>query len=80
LPGALLHAWHREIDAADACCCTNIPANQRRQVGSPGRIGSFDPGLSRTNDWYIAPPKSYGPLGSLADNGSAEVLVVLQRA
>jgi YceI-like protein len=30
-------------------------------------------------DWDIPEPEGYGPLGSLADNGTAEFLLVLQR-
>lgn len=31
------------------------------------------------SDWGIEPPKNYGPLGSLADHGVAEFLLVLHR-
>jgi hypothetical protein len=30
-------------------------------------------------DWGIKPPQNYGPLGSLADHGLAEFLLVLHR-
>lgn len=55
----------------------SVPLKVRRDGADLRVVGSFPVALS---DWGIAQPKGYGALGSLADHGTAEFLLVLAKA
>ncbi len=53
-----------------------FPLASRRNGSALEAAGSIPITFS---DWDIVPPKNYGPIGSLADHGVAEFLLILHR-
>ncbi len=53
-----------------------VPLSARRDAANMEVAGSIPVTFA---DWGIAGPKGYGMLGSLADHGVAEFLLVLHR-
>ena len=54
-----------------------VPVSMRRDGAEVGVAGSFPVNFA---DWSIARPEGYGWIGSLADQGTAEFLLVLHRS
>ena len=63
-----LHGVTRTVD---------VPLSARRDAPNVEAAGSTPVTFA---DWAIAGPKGYGMLGSLADHGVAEFLLVLHRS
>lgn len=67
----------RPARSVTGCAGPSSPLTVRRDGADLRAAGSFPVAFS---DWNIAQPKGYGLLGSLADHGTAEFLLVLTPA